>query len=166
VTVGNPCTRAAVAASRTVPIVMALGGVDPIAAGLSASLARPGGNVTGLTAVDAHLGGKKVELLTRAAPDLTRLAVLWNATVVDKALELGQARAAARVLGVAVQSLPVRESATSTGPSTPRSGRGRNGLLALEEGLTSSQRPGSWSSRPRTGCRRCTPPASGWTAAA
>ena len=87
-TVGNPCTRAVLAADRTVPIVMALGGVDPIAAGLIASLARPGGNVTGLTAVDAHLGGKKVVLLTRAAPDLTRLAVLWNATVVDKALEL------------------------------------------------------------------------------
>src|SRR5262249_43334287 len=76
VTVGNPCTRAVLAASRTVPIVMALGGVDPIAGGLIASLARPGGNVTGLTAVDTHLSGKKVELLTRAAPGITRLAVL------------------------------------------------------------------------------------------
>jgi putative ABC transport system substrate-binding protein len=140
VTVGDPATRAVLAASWTVPIVMALGGVDPIAARLIASLARPGGNVTGLTTVDVHLGGKKVELLARAAPGLARLAVLWNAAMPDKALELGQARAAARVLGVAVQPLPVRDPADFDRAFDAARQEGANGLLALEEELISSQR--------------------------
>ena len=65
-------------ATRTIPIVVTLG--DPVAAGLVASLARPGGNVTGLSAFQSELGGKQLELLKEAFPIISRLAVFWNQT--------------------------------------------------------------------------------------
>jgi ABC-type uncharacterized transport system substrate-binding protein len=77
VTTGTPGTIAAKQATSTVPIVFASSG-SPIAAGLVASLARPGGNVTGFTLSGAELEGKRVQLLKEAVPGLSRLAVVWN----------------------------------------------------------------------------------------
>ena len=68
---------AAQKATRTIPIVMAAGG-DPVAIGLVESLARPGGNVTGLSQMISELGGKRLALLKEMVPKLSRVAVLWN----------------------------------------------------------------------------------------
>src|SRR5712691_10592766 len=75
VTGGTPPTRAAQQATRTIPIVMTIVG-DPIASGFIASLAKPGGNITGLTQVAAELGGKRLALLKEAFPKVSRVAVL------------------------------------------------------------------------------------------
>src|SRR5262245_23830982 len=77
VTGGGPQTRAAKQATTTIPIVMVNVG-NPVGSGLVASLARPGGNVTGLTTVTRDLDGKRLELLKEAVPKASRVAVLWN----------------------------------------------------------------------------------------
>jgi len=77
VTTGTPGALAAMQATKTIPIVMASAG-DPVGAGLVASLARPGGNVTGFTILGPELEGKRLELLKEAVPELSRVAVLWN----------------------------------------------------------------------------------------
>jgi putative ABC transport system substrate-binding protein len=77
VTTGTPGTRAAMQATKTTPIVMA-SSADPVRGGLVASLARPGGNVTGFTILTPELEGKRLELLKRVVPRLSRVAVLWN----------------------------------------------------------------------------------------
>ena len=75
---GDPWIRAAKNATKTIPIVMVGLGSDPVRAGFVESLARPGGNVTGLTALDTELGGKRLELLKEAVPKLSRVAVLYD----------------------------------------------------------------------------------------
>jgi putative ABC transport system substrate-binding protein len=77
VTTGTPGAIAAMRATKTIPIVMATIG-DPVASGLVASLARPGGNATGFTVLGPELEGKRLELLKQVVPELSRLAVLWN----------------------------------------------------------------------------------------
>ena len=74
----EPALQAAVAASRTIPIVMWAVNFDPIARGYVKSLARPGGNITGVVSLQTELAAKQVELLTQAFPERTRLAVLWD----------------------------------------------------------------------------------------
>ena len=76
---GAPLVRAAKNATKTIPIVMTGAGADPVKAGLIESLARPGGNVTGLTNLARDLGGKRLELLKEAVPKLARVAVLYDA---------------------------------------------------------------------------------------
>ena len=75
---GNLTVQAAKNATKTIPIVMMGGGLDPVKAGLVESLARPGGNVTGLTLLSGELGGKRLELLKEAVPKLARVAVLYD----------------------------------------------------------------------------------------
>jgi putative ABC transport system substrate-binding protein len=103
--------RAAKNATSTIPIVIAYG--DPVESGLVASLARPGGNVTGLSAFLPELGGKQLELLKEAFPGVSRVAVLWwsqtNSTgIAPDALLLGDMKLAAGVLRVTLQSLELR----------------------------------------------------------
>src|SRR5262249_45389425 len=78
VTGGDPGIRAAKNATKTIPIVMMGAGADPVEAGIIDSLARPGGNVTGLTSLTGELGGKRLELLKEAVPKLARVAVLHD----------------------------------------------------------------------------------------
>ena len=75
---GEPGIRAAKNATKTIPIVMMGSWVDPVEAGFVESLARPGGNVTGLTNLTRELGGKRLELLKEAVPKLARVAVLYD----------------------------------------------------------------------------------------
>jgi putative tryptophan/tyrosine transport system substrate-binding protein len=75
---GAPASFAARDATSTIPIVMGSLGADPVESGLIASLARPGGNITGMTSISAQLSGKRLELLQEVVPGLSRVAVFWN----------------------------------------------------------------------------------------
>ncbi len=104
---GTPASAAAKRATTTIPIVMGSGG-DPVATGLVASLARPGGNVTGMSLIVPHVHGKRLELLKAIVPGLSRVAVLLNDTNALHVVEERAIRAAAQALGVDVQPLSVR----------------------------------------------------------
>jgi ABC-type uncharacterized transport system substrate-binding protein len=94
-------------ATASIPIVVVVSN-DPVASGLVASLARPGGNVTGVTYVHDQLAGKTIELLKEAVPWVSRVAILWNPNHADA--EFRETQRAAPVLQVQLQSLEVRES--------------------------------------------------------
>ena len=79
--------RAAKNATKTIPIVMTGAGIDPVEAGLVESLARPGGNVTGITNLSRELGGKRLELLKEAVPKIARVAVLYDPATPASVLE-------------------------------------------------------------------------------
>ncbi|MDP2602618.1 MAG: ABC transporter substrate binding protein [Deltaproteobacteria bacterium] len=89
-------TRAAMSATKTIPIVMMGGGSDPVEAGLVESLASPGGSVTGITLLNHELGGKRLELLKQAVSKLARVAVLHETASPATALELKEVQAGAR----------------------------------------------------------------------
>ena len=108
VTFGYPAALAAKTSSKNVPIVIA-GAGDPVATGLVDGLARPGGNITGVTELSTELSAKRLEILRDALPALTRVAMLWNAADLGMTLRYRSAEDAARVLGVKVQTLGVRE---------------------------------------------------------
>src|SRR5712691_6653227 len=99
--------QAARQATATIPIVFAVGG-DPVRTGSVASLAHPGGNTTGLTALGSDLGGKRLEILKEIVPRLSRVAVLLNPAVPDKVVEWKEMEAPARKLGLQLQSAEVR----------------------------------------------------------
>jgi putative ABC transport system substrate-binding protein len=110
VTGGGRSPRAAMNAGKTIPIVMAGLGVDPVEAGLVESLARPGGNVTGLSSLSRELAGKRLELLKEAVPKLVRVAALYDPALRTSLLEVKEVLpAAARALGLTVRSWEVRD---------------------------------------------------------
>ena len=105
----NIWVRAAKNATKTIPIVMVGPGGDPVEAGLVESLARPGGNVTGITLLDRELGGKRLELLKEAVPKLARVAVLYDPAFPAIVLEVKEVLPiAARALGLTLQPWEVR----------------------------------------------------------
>jgi putative ABC transport system substrate-binding protein len=108
VTVGGPSSAAAKQTSPSTPVVMALVG-DADGLGLIDSLARPGGNVTGVTDQSADLSAKRLEIITEAVPRAARIAVLWNADDRGMTLRYRQVEKAAQMLHVTVQPLGVRE---------------------------------------------------------
>jgi putative ABC transport system substrate-binding protein len=108
ITLGSPATAAAKQSTSTVPVVMALSG-DPVGVGLIESLARPGGNVTGMTDNATALSAKRLEILKEAIPTASHIAVLWNASDQAMTLRYREINRAAEVLGVSVQPLGVRE---------------------------------------------------------
>ena len=108
---GEMWIQAAKNATKTIPIVMAGVGADPVEAGLVESLARPGGNVTGLTLLSRELGGKRLELLKEAVPKLSRVAVLYDPAIPGTAREVKEdLPVAARELGLIVRSWEVRDA--------------------------------------------------------
>ena len=94
-------------ATRAIPIVM-VAAADPVAGGLVESLARPGGNITGLTQMSQQLAGKRLELLKEIVPKLSRVAVLWNPQSPASTLNWKEFQLPARRLGVQLHSLEVR----------------------------------------------------------
>ena len=107
---GTRLILAAKNATKTIPIVMTGGGSDPVEAGMIDSLARPGGNVTGLTNLTVELGGKRLELLKEAVPKLARVAVLY-AAIPSAVIEVKEVLpVAARALGLTVRSWEVRDA--------------------------------------------------------
>jgi putative tryptophan/tyrosine transport system substrate-binding protein len=105
----GPAAPQAKKATSVIPIVIALSG-DPVAAGLVASLARPGGNVTGLSMQLTDAVGKRLELLREAVPDLRRLAIMININFPDSVLEAGAAQAAARSVGIEAATFEIRRA--------------------------------------------------------
>ena len=103
----TPAALAVKRSTQTIPIVIPTA-IDPVAAGLVASLARPGGNITGLTNQAPELIGKRLQLLKEAIPRLSRVAVLWNAANPANARPWRETQHAGRALGVALQSQEVR----------------------------------------------------------
>ena len=99
--------QAAKKATTTVPIVSVSG--DPVGLGLVASLARPGGNVTGLANFTSELAGKRLELLKEVVPRVSRVAVLWNPDAPSSTLRMRETEAAAPSLGIKLQPVDVRE---------------------------------------------------------
>ena len=114
VSAGTPATLAAKAATATIPIVMTAVG-DPIGSGIVATLARPGGNVTGLSLLDTELDSKRIELLKEAVPGLTRIAMLWSPNDPGMTLAFDRVEVASRTLRLALQSLAVRDPAEVPG---------------------------------------------------
>jgi ABC-type uncharacterized transport system substrate-binding protein len=106
VAIGTPATRAAVQATTTIPIIMVSVG-DPLRAGLVASLARPGGNVTGSTLLGPELSPKRLQLLQETLPTASRVAFLWNPTNPANVLHFEDIQAGARALGVTLPSVEV-----------------------------------------------------------
>jgi ABC-type uncharacterized transport system substrate-binding protein len=106
-TINTPAAAAAKSATSTIPIVFVRVS-DPIGAGLVPSLARPGGNVTGLASFVAEMGPKRLELLKQAIPRLSRVAVLWNAPSKGAQLVFKELKAAGPRLGVQIQDAGVR----------------------------------------------------------
>jgi len=109
VTSATPSVLALKKATSTIPIVF-VAVADPVASGLVASLARPGGNITGLTILAVELSGKRVELLKEAVSKVTRVAFLWNSANPGLTPAWREAQAAAQALGLQLQSLEVRSS--------------------------------------------------------
>jgi ABC-type uncharacterized transport system substrate-binding protein len=103
--------RAAMNLTKTIPIVMVGRGIDPVGAGLVTSLARPSGNVTGLTNLTGELGGKRLELLKEAVPKIARVAVLYVPAAKGSVLELKEVLpAAAGALRLTVRSWEVGDA--------------------------------------------------------
>jgi len=109
VALNPPAARAAKAATKTIPIVMRSSG-DPVKQGMVQSLARPGGNITGVTSSARQLTGKRMELLKEAMPKLTRVAVLWRPGSVNSERGYKRTQAAAYELGLQLISLEVRSA--------------------------------------------------------
>ena len=108
VTAGS-AVPATMQATSTIPIVFAIA-VDPVGTGMVASLARPGGNVTGVSMQTTELPGKRIELLREVLPNLTRLAVIANVGAPGAVRELAEVRVVARKLGIDIEVLEIRRA--------------------------------------------------------
>ncbi len=139
VVASSQAALAAKKATGTIPIVMV--GADPVGLGVVASLARPGGNVTGLSIFNEEIIGKRLELLKELVPGLTRVAVLRNPIVAAHATFWQETEVAARKLGVALQPFEVRgpeDFEAAFGAAT----RGNaQALIAFDDSLTLAYRP-------------------------
>src|SRR5437867_11113817 len=134
----TPAIRAAKQATRTIPIVMM--STDPVGAGLVASLARPGGNVTGLSSFFTEMSAKRLELLKEVAPRISRVAVLWNPTHPGQTIAWDQARSAGRALGVTVFSSEVRRAEDLSAAFAALAHERAGALLVLLDPLMSFHR--------------------------
>jgi putative ABC transport system substrate-binding protein len=133
--IGTLAPLAAKLATSTIPIVMGAAGD-----GLVASLAQPGGNVTGMSLMAPDLGGKRLELLKELLPRLARVAVLWNAANPYSANVFKETLAAGRVLGVQLQSLGVRNPEDLDGAFEAARQQHPDALVSVEDPFTSSYR--------------------------
>jgi len=138
VAMGTPVAQAAQHATRTIPIVAYMG--DAVEMGLVASLAWPGGNLTGVSIQMAETAGKRLELLKEAVPQASRVAVLWNAANPNKALEWQETQSAARAVGVTLQSVEVRTPDDFAGACAAITRGHADALITIVESLTLTHR--------------------------
>jgi putative ABC transport system substrate-binding protein len=131
VTAVNTDTQPVARATKAIPIVMAAPG-DPVATGLIKSLARPGGNVTGLTQMATDLAAKRLQLLKEVAPDISRVAVLWDPRGDVSSLAWQEIQEPARQLRIALHSLEVRNDHELDAALARSIEAVDNGLMALQ----------------------------------
>ncbi len=131
----TPAALAVKSATKTIPIVFPTA-IDPVGAGVVASLARPGGNITGLTTQAPDLVAKRLQLLKEAIPRLSRIAVLWNAANPANVQPWREAQDAARALGVTLQSQAVRGPTDFERVFAAMARERPDGLLLIVDGLT------------------------------
>jgi len=134
VTYGTVGTLAVKRATKTIPIVMTSSS-DPVARGLVASLARPGGNITGLSSVSPELTGKRLELLKEVIPKLTRVAVLWDPSADEN---FKDTMVAARALNVQIQSLEARSPKDFETAFKAATDKRAQGLIMVQSALTTT----------------------------
>ena len=139
VTHGTLETRAAKLATNSIPIVMASVG-DPVGAGLVASLARPGGNITGVTNMDVGLGAKRLGLLKEVVSKFSRVAVLRNPDNPSSHLQYKETQAAAQTLGIEIRLLDVRDPREFDGGFPAMSKARADALVVLGDSLFLSRR--------------------------
>lgn len=139
VTSGEPAIRAAKQATTTVPIVMGAVG-DPVGAGFAASLARPGGNITGVSNLAAEMPGKWLQLLRDAAPRLSNVAVLWSPTNPTHQALWNEAQAAARKMGIKVMGVEFSSPDDFERGFSAMALNRVDGLLVLPDPVTTSNR--------------------------
>ncbi|MGE5302185.1 MAG: ABC transporter substrate-binding protein [Alphaproteobacteria bacterium] len=138
VTGGATVTRTAKQATIRIPIVMAQD-PDPVGNGLVASLARPGGNITGLSSLTADLSGKRLELLKEILPKLSHVAVLETSTNTGNARQLRETELAARALGVTLQHLDVKSRNDIETAFRAATKEHAEAVLVLSSAVTTSQ---------------------------
>ena len=138
VTLGTPPTLAAKQAIAAIPIVF-VAALDPLGTGLVASLARPGGNVTGLSLQTTDLVGKRLELLREVVPDLRRLAILANVGTPIGALEMREGQAIASTLGLEVATSEIRRAEDITPAFDALKGRA-DALYVVADPLVNTNR--------------------------
>ena len=136
---GAPAAEAAKEATSTIPIVIVNAG-DPVGIGLIASLARPGGNVSGISDQATELSAKRLELLKEAMPNASNIAVLWNAGDRAMTLRYREIEKAARVLGVTIRPLGVREPDDFDVAFTAMTRERPDALLLITDALTNLNR--------------------------
>jgi putative ABC transport system substrate-binding protein len=136
---GTLAPLAAKRATTTIPIVMTAAG-DPLGSGLVASLARPDGNVTGMSLMATDLGAKRLELLKEVLPRLSRVAVLWNADNPYSVLVFKETQAGGRTLGIEVRSLEVRGPGDFDSAFEAAKGLRPDALITVEDPLTGDHR--------------------------
>jgi ABC-type uncharacterized transport system substrate-binding protein len=136
VTSGTELTQAAHKATSTIPIVMAAIG-DAVGVGLAASLARPGGNVTGLTLVATEQGTKRLQLIKEALPNLARVAVFWNPNNASHRLQLNELELAAPKLGLLLQSAPIDDASKLNAAFDAALQADAQAIVTLEDALMS-----------------------------
>jgi putative tryptophan/tyrosine transport system substrate-binding protein len=136
---GTLAPLAAMRATKTIPVVMANAG-DPLGSGLVASLARPGGNVTGMSLMAPDLGGKRLELLKELISQLSLVAVLWNADNPYSALVFEETQTASQTLGIQIASLEVRTPDDFVKAFEAVRRQRPHALIAIEDPLTVSHR--------------------------
>ena len=134
----TPAVQAAQRATSTIPIVFAVV-VDPVGAGLVASLSRPGANVTGVSLLSAELSGKRLELLQEVMPKLARVAVLANPTNDSNALQLRHLQSAAKTRGVRLQIFEMSSAAQTERVLGAVVLSGADALVALDDQLIGAQ---------------------------
>ena len=136
---GTLAPLAAKRATSTIPIVMTDSG-DPLGSGLVASLAQPGGNVTGMSLMAPDIGGKRLELLKELLPRLARVAVLWNAANPVPARIVKEVQAGGSTLGIEVQSLEVQQPDDFDGAFETVRRQHPDALMTAEDPLTFNHR--------------------------
>jgi len=139
VTQGTQATDAARRAVTTIPIVFAVAG-DPVGTGLVTSLARPGGNVTGLTDIAPDIVGKRLELVREAVPGISRVAVLWNPANSTAAPQMKDTDTAARSVGMSVRSLELTDIRRLESAFTAAVQGHAQALIVLSDGAFYGQR--------------------------
>jgi putative ABC transport system substrate-binding protein len=139
VTAAVPAIQAVMDATKTIPIVMAVV-VDPVATGLVASLARPGGNITGLSIMSPDLVGKQLEMLKEIVPKVVRVAVLWNPTNPGNAPQLKAAELAARALELRLRPFEVRNAHEIDNAFVAMAREGTGALIVLGDVIITNQR--------------------------